>query len=262
MKFLSHCYEGHFYRMCRFVARLIGIMQLVLCEKKETIDFKLLVQGLLRGKREVIPVCSCLFTLMLGAFWERWERYLTCILYLIVDRGLRPSGFTGAFSGHDDQSLTRICVCELSAAGGWKRKSAVGNIFIKNLDKSIDCGALYDTFSNFGNILSCKVACDENGSKGYGFVHFETGEAAERAIEKLKGMLLNDCKVFIGHFKSRKEREAEMGATAKEFTNVYIKNIGEDMNDNKLNEIFSKFGPTLSRRVMTDESGKSRALAL
>ncbi|KAK1784283.1 hypothetical protein P4O66_019972, partial [Electrophorus voltai] len=143
-------------------------------------------------------------------------------------------------------------------AGGWKRKSAVGNIFIKNLDKSIDCGALYDTFSNFGNILSCKVACDENGSKGYGFLHFETGEAAERAIEKLNGMLLNDRKVFIGHFKSRKEREAEMGAKAKEFTNVYIKNIGEDMNDNKLNEIFSKFGPTLSRRVMTDESGKSK----
>uniref|UniRef100_A0A4W4EP07 RRM domain-containing protein n=1 Tax=Electrophorus electricus TaxID=8005 RepID=A0A4W4EP07_ELEEL len=138
------------------------------------------------------------------------------------------------------------------------RKSAVGNIFIKNLDKSIDSEALYDTFSNFGNILSCKVACDENGSKGYGFVHFETGEAAERAIEKLNGMLLNDRKVFIGHFKSRKEREAEMGAKAKEFTNVYIKNIGEDMDDNKLNEIFSKFGPTLSRRVMTDESGKSK----
>ncbi|KAK1799563.1 hypothetical protein P4O66_000446 [Electrophorus voltai] len=39
---------------------------------------------------------------------------------------------------------------------------------------------------------------------------------------------------------------------------MYIKNIGEDMHDNKLNEIFSKFGPTLSRRVMTDESGKSK----
>lgn len=40
-----------------------------------------------------------------------------------------------------------------------------------------------------------KVVCDENGSKGYGFVHFETQEAAERAIEKMNGMLLNDRKV-------------------------------------------------------------------
>uniref|UniRef100_A0AAR2KSR0 Polyadenylate-binding protein n=1 Tax=Pygocentrus nattereri TaxID=42514 RepID=A0AAR2KSR0_PYGNA len=138
------------------------------------------------------------------------------------------------------------------------RKSGVGNIFIKNLDKSIDNKALYDTFSAFGNILSCKVVCDENGSKGYGFVHFETHEAAERAIEKMNGMLLNDRKVFVGRFKSRKEREAEMGARAKEFTNVYIKNFGEDMDDDKLKEIFTKFGPALSIRVMTDDGGKSK----
>ncbi|XP_069728182.1 polyadenylate-binding protein 1-like isoform X1 [Phaenicophaeus curvirostris] len=122
------------------------------------------------------------------------------------------------------------------------RKSGVGNVFIKNLDDSIDNKALYDTFSAFGNILSCKVVCDENGSRGYGFVHFETHEAATRAIETMNGMLLNDRKVFVGHFKSRKEREAEFGAKALEFTNVYIKNFGDDMDDNRLREIFSRFG--------------------
>uniref|UniRef100_A0A3B5KIW3 Poly A binding protein, cytoplasmic 1 b n=1 Tax=Takifugu rubripes TaxID=31033 RepID=A0A3B5KIW3_TAKRU len=138
------------------------------------------------------------------------------------------------------------------------RKSGVGNIFIKNLDKSIDNKALYDTFSAFGNILSCKVVCDENGSKGYGFVHFETQEAAERAIEKMNGMLLNDRKVFVGRFKSRKEREAELGARAREFTNVYIKNFGDDMDEEKLRDVFNKYGNAMSIRVMTDDSGKSR----
>uniref|UniRef100_A0A665UFY7 Polyadenylate-binding protein n=1 Tax=Echeneis naucrates TaxID=173247 RepID=A0A665UFY7_ECHNA len=138
------------------------------------------------------------------------------------------------------------------------RKSGVGNVFIKNLDKSIDNKALYDTFSAFGNILSCKVVCDENGSKGYAFVHFETQDAADRAIEKMNGMLLNDRKVFVGRFKSRKEREAELGAKAKEFTNVYIKNFGDDMDDDRLKELFDKYGKTLSVKVMTDTTGKSR----
>ncbi|XP_045732198.1 LOW QUALITY PROTEIN: polyadenylate-binding protein 1-like [Mirounga angustirostris] len=136
------------------------------------------------------------------------------------------------------------------------RKSGVGNIFIKNLGKSIGNKAQYGTFSAFGNILSCKVVCDENGSKGYGFVHFETQEAAERAIEKMNGMLLNDRKVFVGRFKSPKEREAELGARAKEFTNVYIKNFGEDTDDEHRKDLFGKFGPALSMKVMTD--GKSK----
>lgn len=51
--------------------------------------------------------------------------------------------------------------------------------------------ALYDTFSLFGNILSCKVATDDAGeSKGYGYVHYETGVSANMAITKINGMLI------------------------------------------------------------------------
>ena len=47
---------------------------------------------------------------------------------------------------------------------------------------------------------------------------------------------------FVGHFKSRKERESEFGAKAMKFTNVYIKNFGEEYTDEKLKELFTKFG--------------------
>ncbi|XP_010956992.2 polyadenylate-binding protein 1-like isoform X1 [Camelus ferus] len=138
------------------------------------------------------------------------------------------------------------------------RKSGVGNIFIKNLEDSIDNKALYDTFSTFGNILSCKVVCDDHGSRGFGFVHFETYEAAQHAISTMNGMLLNDRKVFVGHFKSRREREAELGTRVMEFTNVYVKNLHVDVDERRLQDLFSQFGKMLSVKVMRDDSGHSR----
>lgn len=138
------------------------------------------------------------------------------------------------------------------------RKSGVGNVFIKNLDKQIDNKAMYDTFSAFGNILSCKVATDETGqSKGYGFVHFETEEAANLSIERVNGMLLNEKKVFVGRFIPRKEREKELGEKAKLYTNVYVKNFGDELNDETLFEMFKPFGEITSHRVMVKD-GKSR----
>lgn len=139
------------------------------------------------------------------------------------------------------------------------RKSGVGNIFIKNLDKSIDNKVMYDTFSTFGNILSCKVAQDEEGkSRGYGFVHFETEEAANNAIEKVNGMLLNDKQVFVGRFVPRTEREKQMGERAKKFTNVFVKNFGDEIpDDEKLRDMFKEFGEIVSAKVAKDDGSDS-----
>jgi polyadenylate-binding protein len=140
------------------------------------------------------------------------------------------------------------------------RRSGVGNIFIKNLDKTIDNKAIYDTFSTFGNILSCKVAMDEDGvnSKGYGFVHFETDESACQAIEKVNGMLLNGKKVFVGRFQPRQQRMKELGETGRKFTNVYVKNFGDEMNEETLKVMFEEYGVITSVACVKDDDGKSR----
>jgi len=140
------------------------------------------------------------------------------------------------------------------------RKSGLGNIFIKNLDKSIDNKVMYDTFSAFGNILSCKVAVDGEGeSKGYGFVHFESEESANNAIAKVNGMLLNGKKVYVGKFINKKERESQYGQKSNQFTNIYVKNLSDEMDsDEKLEKYFTKYGKVLSAKVMVDDSGKSK----
>jgi len=137
------------------------------------------------------------------------------------------------------------------------RKSGVGNVFIKNLDKNIDNKSLYDTFSAFGNILSCKIMTDENGqSKGFGFVHFETQEAADNAINKVNGMLLADKKVYVGRFMSRNLRDHTAGP--RKFTNIFVKNFGDQMTEDELRELFSKHGKILSFKIENDEKGNSK----
>ncbi|CAC5370109.1 PABPC [Mytilus coruscus] len=138
------------------------------------------------------------------------------------------------------------------------RKPGVGSVFINYLDKSIDNEALYDTFSAFGNILSCKIVCDKNGSRGYGFIHFETEEAARNCIEKVNGMLLKGKKVFVERFMNRRERLEILGDKMKKFNNVYVKNFSDDMSEDDLKDIFEPFGKLINVKIMSDIGGKSR----
>lgn len=139
------------------------------------------------------------------------------------------------------------------------RKTGQGNVFIKNLDVAIDNKALHDTFAAFGNILSCKVAQDESGnSKGYGFVHYETDEAASQAIKHVNGMLLNEKKVFVGHHIPKKDRQSKFEEMKANFTNIYVKNIPTEATDEEFRELFEKFGEVTSASLARDETGKSR----
>jgi polyadenylate-binding protein len=139
------------------------------------------------------------------------------------------------------------------------RKTGQGNVFIKNLDVAIDNKALHDTFAAFGNILSCKVAQDELGnSKGYGFVHYETAEAATNAIKHVNGMLLNEKKVFVGHHIPKKDRMSKFEEMKANFTNIYVKNVDNDVTDDEFRELFEKYGAITSASLAHDEQGKSR----
>ena len=89
-------------------------------------------------------------------------------------------------------------------------------------------------------------------------MHFETQEAADNAIAKVNGMLLNGKKVFVGKFVPRKERIMALGEKAQKFTNVFIKNFGDEIDDDKLREMFEKYGKITSHKVMSLPDGKGK----
>jgi len=135
------------------------------------------------------------------------------------------------------------------------RKNGRGNVFIKNLDENIDHKLLHDTFSIFGNILSCKVAIDKNTgkSKGYGFVHYETAEEAKQAIEKVNGMMIGEREVFVAPWQRHQDR-----VSPNLWTNIYVKNIPLDWDIEKLKAEFSEAGEITSTTIMTNPDQTSR----
>ncbi|KAL4363573.1 hypothetical protein GQ457_04G026070 [Hibiscus cannabinus] len=87
---------------------------------------------------------------------------------------------------------------------------------------------------------------------GYGFVQFDNEESAQKAIEQLNGMLLNQVDRFI----CKQERDTSSGKT--NFSNVFVKNFSESTTDEDLNKIFDGFGPITSVVVIKDVDVKDR----
>lgn len=157
---------------------------------------------------------------------------------------------------NNTQISGRVCRIMWSQRDPSIRRSGVGNIFIKNLDPQITHKELHDTFSAFGNILSCKVQMDDKGgSKGFGFVHFESQEAAEAAIKQLNGMIVGTKEVFVAKFLPKKERLLQKGNS---WSNVYVKDIDPAVTEGQLQAKFEEFGKTTSVAIMRNPDGTSK----
>ncbi|MEQ2202572.1 RNA binding protein fox-1 2 [Xenoophorus captivus] len=62
---------------------------------------------------------------------------------------------------------------------------------------------LRQMFGQFGKILDVEIIFNERGSKGFGFVTFETSADAERAREKLHGTLVEGRKIEVNNATAR-----------------------------------------------------------
>lgn len=142
------------------------------------------------------------------------------------------------------------------------------NVYVKNFGEELDDDKLRDLFAPYGKIISAKVMTDKNGkSKGFGFVSFEEPEGAEKAVDTINGSDVGGRTVYCGRAQKRAERQAELKERFEKIkmerinryqgVNLYVKNLDDTVDDERLRKEFSQFGTITSAKVMT-EGGRSK----
>lgn len=148
-------------------------------------------------------------------------------------------------------------------------KAQFTNLYIKNLDTEVTEDEFMDMFSKFGIVTSAIIQMDEEGkSKGFGFVNYEDHEAAAAAVDGLNDTDIKGKKIFVARAQKKAEREEELRKSYEQAkmeklskfqgVNLYVKNLDDDMDDEKLKAEFEPFGTVTSFKIMRDEKGTSK----
>ncbi|KAK2965367.1 hypothetical protein RJ640_024109 [Escallonia rubra] len=143
------------------------------------------------------------------------------------------------------------------------------NLYMKNVDLDVTEELLKEKFSEFGKILSLVVSKDENGaSRGFGFVNFDSPDDARRALEAMNGLQLGSKVLYVARAQKKAEREQLLRRQFEDKrkeqmlkyqgSNVYVKNIDDDVTDDELREHFSQCGTITSAKLMRDDKGVSK----
>lgn len=141
------------------------------------------------------------------------------------------------------------------------------NLYIKNLDDTIDDEKLRKEFSPFGSITSAKVRTiqhtlkymitkcntakvsrsypglsmsqvmlEEGRSKGFGFVCFSSPEEATKAVTEMNGRIVGSKPLYVALAQRKEERKAHL-------TNQYMQRIA-GMRAMPANAIINQYQPT------------------
>jgi polyadenylate-binding protein len=148
-------------------------------------------------------------------------------------------------------------------------KAQFTNLYIKNLDLEVTQEEFEALFNKYGDVTSAIVQVDEEGrSKGFGFVNYATHDEAQRAVDNLHDTEINGKKLFVSRAQKKAEREEELRRSYEQAkmeklskyagVNLYIKNLEDDVEDEKLRAEFEPFGTITSCKVMHDEKGTSK----
>jgi splicing factor 3B subunit 4 len=99
-----------------------------------------------------------------------------------------------------------------------KQTQDVGaNLFVGNLDPEVDERLLYETFSRFGVLIAApKIMKEDTGiSRGFGFINYDSFEAADAAIEHMNGQYLCGRAINVTYALKKDSKTERHGSMAE-----------------------------------------------
>ena len=197
--------------------------------------------------------------------YQLFNEYCVSYIKIAKDHITRES-FGYAFIGFKNkvkaeqalQNLNYSRLCQKTLRISWYnrepnnfRNHPENNIFVKNISKDVTPREFDEYFSKFGNIISAKIAEDEEGeSMGYGFVLYENEENAKKAIAECHGKIWKNKKLFVCQFQKNRPRKP------LRFNNLYVRNIPKNWSEDDVRNYFSKYGEISSMLVKSPDPSK------
>lgn len=132
------------------------------------------------------------------------------------------------------------------------------NVFVKHLPPTMNDEELRNCFSQFGEIVSCKVMLNVKNktSLGFGFIRFKDSISANLAIEKMTGFRMGKKKLLC----KLSNKELPVVGTEPR-TNLYVKHLPTNFDNEKLKKLFEKYGNIKEVKVMMDKNtGQSKQI--
>ena len=130
-----------------------------------------------------------------------------------------------------------IRICKYEGRGPNKEKNIKQSLLVKNIDINMTQKEFYNIFLEYGDIVSGKIEYDEKGvSKGFGYIYYYTEESAENAKKNLNGKsFFGKALEIVNLIPGKKNKSNNI--------TLFVLNLPNDITEEKVREIFEKFGP-------------------
>ncbi|XP_050530099.1 ELAV-like protein 3 isoform X5 [Daktulosphaira vitifoliae] len=133
-----------------------------------------------------------------------------------------------------------------SSQGNSLNEESKTNLIVNYLPQTMTQEEIRSLFSSIGEVESCKLIRDKvtGQSLGYGFVNYHRPEDAEKAINTLNGLRLQNKTIKVSF--ARPSSEAIKGA------NLYVSGLPKHMTQQDLENLFSPYGRIITSRILCD----------